>query len=112
MNMFLRKWFVCFTFILLSSFVFASEPYRIIAIMENERLLEAEPDIQLTQFFASKDPAVRARAVLAAARIGNKAVLPQMQSMSSDPDVQVRKMVAFAAGQIRAKEGLPLVAAL
>jgi len=94
-------------FLLLQSIpAFSVEPYRIIAIMENERLVSAEPDIQLTQFFTSPNPAIRARAILAAARIGNKSVLSVLQGCVSDSSSTVRKQVAFALGQIRAKEGL------
>lgn len=99
-------------FLLLCSVAFSAEPYRIIAIMENERLLEAEPNIKLIDFFASSDPVIRARAVLAAARIGNPAVLKNMQSMLSDKDPVVRRWTAFAVGQIRSKEGLPILASM
>jgi len=86
----------------------SSEPYRIIAILENERLLEAEPDIHLTQFFSSEDADLRARAILAAARIGNRSVLSLLGSCVNDGSVNVRKEVAFALGQIRSKEGLSI----
>ncbi|HSP06446.1 MAG TPA: HEAT repeat domain-containing protein, partial [Acidobacteriota bacterium] len=83
-----------------------------IAILENERMLEAEPAVRLSAFFKSKDPAVRARAALAAGRIGNKAVIPDLKMLAEDRDTEVRKMTAFALGQIRAREGLETVAAL
>lgn len=91
---------------------FAEQPYRIIAIMENERLLEAETDIKLVAFLKSQDPQVRIRAIMAAARIGNPAVLPAMQTLATDSDPEVRQMVAFALGQIRSKQGLSMVSAL
>src|SRR5262249_48636120 len=43
---------------------------------------------------------------LAAARIGNKAVLPDLPT--KDPDMQTRKYVAFAVGQIKERDGIPL----
>ena len=92
--------------LLMASPAFSAEPYRIIAIMENERLLSAEPDIQLIRFFTSADPEIRARAILAAARIGNKSVLPELRSCIHDSSAAVRRQVAFAIGQIRSKEGL------
>jgi hypothetical protein len=76
-----------------ASFSYATEPYRVIAIMENERLLEAEPNIKLTDFFKSTDPAIRRRAILAAARIGNKVVIPELTPLGNDKDVEVRRMV-------------------
>jgi cyclophilin family peptidyl-prolyl cis-trans isomerase/HEAT repeat protein len=91
---------------------FAAGPSRIIAIMENERLLEAEPNIKLVDFFQSQDPAIRARAVLAAARIGNGDVLPAMRPLLTDQDPEVRRLVSFALGQIRSKEGLAMAAVL
>ena len=99
-------------FFCMGPLLFHRNRIAIIAIMENERLLEAEPNIKLVDFFTSSDPAIRARAVLAAARIGNPAVLKNMQGMPSDNDPMVRRWAAFAIGQIRSKEGLPILAAL
>lgn len=91
----------------------ASEnPFRMIAILENERMLQAEPAFRLADYFLSKDDAVRARAVLAAGRIGNKAILNDLRREAADSSVEVRKMSAFALGQIRAREGLPTVTQL
>ena len=59
----------------LASTVEAEGPYRMIAILENERMLQAEPDIHLAGYFDSNDAKVRSRAVLAAGRIGNPAIL-------------------------------------
>lgn len=97
---------VLFLALLMSAACFASEPYRVIAIMENERLLEAEPAVTLVSFFHSPNAKIRERAVLAAAHIGNKAVLSDLVPLTKDKSVDVRKMVAFALGQIRSKEGL------
>lgn len=74
--------------------------------MENERLLEREPNVKLVSFFHSPDAKIRSRTVLAAARIGNKKVLSALTALASDKSVEVRKMVAFALGQIRSKDGL------
>ena len=92
-------------FLFSSSGAFCS-PYRAIAILENERRLRAEPDISLLSYFDSNDPKIRARAILAAARIGNKAALVPLHAHLTDSDANVRRYVAFALGQIRAKEGL------
>jgi cyclophilin family peptidyl-prolyl cis-trans isomerase/HEAT repeat protein len=93
-------------FTLLAFICFAENPYRIIAIMENERMLEAEPNIQLSSFFNSPDAKIRSRAVLAAGRIGNPAILPTLQKLIKDSDSQVRCEVAFALGQIKSRKGL------
>lgn len=97
-----------FFLLLLCQICLANEPYRIIAILENERALTVEPDGKLVSFFHSPDAAIRVRAILAAARIGNKAVIPDLNLPSSDKNVEVRKMVAFCLGQIRSKDGLKL----
>jgi cyclophilin family peptidyl-prolyl cis-trans isomerase/HEAT repeat protein len=92
--------------------VFAQEPFRTIAILENERMLEAEPDIRLADYFQSTSEPVRIRAVLAAARIGNASILSDLQILEQDKSAEVRKHLAFAVGQIRSKKGLRLAAAL
>lgn len=55
---------------------------------------------QLQRFLDDNDPVVRARALLALARIGNNAALPQITDALSDPkgDDGVRAMAAFALG--------------
>lgn len=95
-------------FILVTSVVHAENAYRMIAILENERMMQAEPDIHLTGYLSSPDAKIRSRAVLAAARIGNPAILSALQSLIQDPDPQVRREVAFALGQIKSRKGLPL----
>ena len=89
-----------------------ADDFRMISILENERMVEAEPDIRLVTFFQSKDPAIRARSILASGRIGNKAVIAELCPHAIDKDLEVRKMTAFALGQIRAKEGLSCLPAL
>lgn len=86
--------------------------FRMIAILEDQRMLQAEPAFRLADYFLSKDESVRARAVLAAGRIGNRAILTDLRREAADTSVEVRKMSAFALGQIRAREGLPTVAQL
>jgi len=93
--------------LLLTQSVLAADAFRTIAILENERMFQAEPNVSLSDFFRNSSPAVRARAALAAARIGNEIILPQLETISNDSSVEVRKMVAFAFGQIRSKNGLP-----
>ncbi len=97
-----------FLFILFTVICYADPSYRMIAILENERKLEAQPDVKLITFFKSKDPDIRSRAVLAAGRIGNPAVLPALQALLKDSSLDVRAEVAFALGQIRSRKGLPL----
>lgn len=102
-----KKLLSTFLFILFTVICYADPPYRRIAILENERKLEAEPDVKLVMFFKSKDPEVRRRAVLAAGRIGNPSVLPALQALLKDSSLDVRAEVAFALGQIRSRKGLP-----
>ena len=105
--------FLLVFFLAFPVFLFAAgNDLRTIAILENERMLDAEPDVRLVTFFQSKDPAIRARSILASGRIGNKAVIGDLCRHASDPDLEVRKMTAFALGQIRAKEGFACLPAL
>ena len=99
-------------FILFAFLIHADSPYRIIAILENERKLEAEPDVKLSSFFKSKDVNIRSRAILAAGRIGNPAILPALQPLEKDSNTEVRTELAFALGQIRSRKGLPMAIAL
>ncbi len=99
-------------FVLFASTAEAESSYRMIAILENERMLQAEPDIHLAGYFDSNDAKIRSRAVLAAGRIGNPAILSSLQSLIKDPDPVVRREVAFALGQIKSRKGLPLTFAL
>jgi HEAT repeat protein/cyclophilin family peptidyl-prolyl cis-trans isomerase len=92
--------------LLLVQNVFASDAFRTIAILENERMLVCAPNTQLADFFKNPSADVRARAVIAAARIGDKATLPAISKLVNDSNPHVRESVAFALGQIRAKEGL------
>jgi cyclophilin family peptidyl-prolyl cis-trans isomerase/HEAT repeat protein len=98
--------------ILVAFLSYADSPYRIIAILENERKLEAEPAVKLISFFKSKDANIRSRALLAAGRIGNPAILPALQSLAKDSSSVVRAELAFALGQIRSRKALPLAIAL
>jgi cyclophilin family peptidyl-prolyl cis-trans isomerase/HEAT repeat protein len=100
---------VTFLFLILAVACYAENPNRIIAIMENERMLEAEPNVQLSNFFSSPDAKIRSRAVLASGRIGNPAILPALQKLIKDPDPQVRYEVAFSLGQIKSRKGLSQV---
>jgi HEAT repeat protein/cyclophilin family peptidyl-prolyl cis-trans isomerase len=106
------KILLCVLFILLAFLSYAEPPYRIIAILENERKLEAAPDVKLSSFFKSKDESIRSRATLAAGRIGNPSIIPALQPLVKDSSVSVREEVAFALGQIRSRKGLPLAIAL
>ncbi|MCI0416907.1 HEAT repeat domain-containing protein [bacterium] len=96
----------------LASSAFSNDSLRIIAILENERMLEAEPDIKLADYFRFPSEQIRIRALLAAARIGNQAILPFLEPLLEDKNANVRKYVAFAIGQIRSKNGLLFAARL
>ena len=85
----------------------ADDPFHTIAILENERKIHAAPNIHLAQYIRSEVKSIRIRAILAAARIGNPALLPELESVVSDTDPTVRKYIAFALGQIRSKKSLP-----
>ncbi len=108
----MKKTVCTLVFILLSFLCYADSPNRIIAILENERKLEAEPDVKLSSFFKSKDVSIRSRAVLAAGRIGNPAILTALQPLEKDSNTEVRTELAFALGQIRSRKGLPMAIAL
>jgi len=99
-------------FILFAFLSYAESPYRLIAILENVRKLEAEPDVKLSSFFKSKDANIRSRAILAAGRIGNPAILPALLSFAKDSSADVRAELAFALGQIRSRKGMPVAIAL
>lgn len=82
---------------------------RTIAILENERVLKPAGGQELAKFFESGDPLIRARAVLAAARVGSASAIRPLTPLASDPVVEVRRNCAFALGQIRSKAGVPLL---
>ena len=85
---------------------------RLISILENERRLEAEPDLKLVDYFQSDSQEVRLRAILAAARIGNPDVLESLQPLGRDQQVSIRVAVAFALGQIKSKKGMAVAVPL
>jgi cyclophilin family peptidyl-prolyl cis-trans isomerase/HEAT repeat protein len=84
----------------------ASDPLRVLAILENERVIEGEPGWNLREYLNSTDPVVQQRAVLAAARIGNDRILPDLQPLLKAQSRTVRMYMAFALGQIRSKDGI------
>lgn len=90
----------------------SADDIRMIAILENERSLQKEPDIHLSRFFHHENAHVRARSLLAAGRIGDPRILPGVIQAIGDRDPVVRRNVAFALGQIGSKEGLSAVAQL
>ena len=72
---------------------------------EDERRWEAS---DLGKLLADASPAVRARAALAAGRIGDEgAVTPLSGLLNSDRDETVREVAAFALGEIEAEAGAP-----
>ena len=106
------KLFSFLLFLLSATYCFGTEPFRTIAILENERMLEAEPDIKLRDYLQHSLDPVRIRALLAIARIGNPLTLAALQPLAGDKNVEIRKHVAFAVGQIRSKDGLYLATIL
>ncbi len=92
-------------FVLFAFLTYADSPNHIIAILENERKLDAEPDVKLSSFFKSKDASIRSRAILAAGRIGNPAILTALQPLEKDPNTEVRIELALHWGRfVRAKD--------
>src|SRR5260370_36234628 len=58
-------------------------------------------DDKLRSLLADKDPKVRKRAALAAGRIGEeRAVLPLIDLLKNDTDLDAQQMAAFALGEI------------
>ena len=63
-------------------------------------------DDQLKELLTNSDPKIRARAALAAGRIGDETAVPVLtESLMQDKDQAVREMVAFALGEIEAPGG-------
>ncbi|MFL6231129.1 MAG: peptidylprolyl isomerase [Pyrinomonadaceae bacterium] len=77
---------------------------------EDERRWDMD---DLGALFSDPSPTVRARAVLAAGRIGDPRAVPSLVPvMQSDRDVSVRAMAAFALGEIEAvRDATALIAA-
>jgi cyclophilin family peptidyl-prolyl cis-trans isomerase/HEAT repeat protein len=76
------------------------------------QILQAEDerrwDESLSKLLLDPNAAIRARAALAAGRIGNdQAVTPLSSLLKDDKDESVRTMAAFAIGEIEAASGAP-----
>ena len=74
------------------------------------QILQAEDerrwDNTLSALLTDKNPRVRARAALAAGRIGNEQAIPALSSLlQDDKDQSVRAMAAFAIGEIESAAG-------
>jgi cyclophilin family peptidyl-prolyl cis-trans isomerase/HEAT repeat protein len=78
----------------------AASPMRAIAIAEDQRRFDAE----LRRYLSHRDPAVRARAVLAVGRLQDSTSAPSLLPLLADPVVAVRREAAFALGQIGRRE--------
>jgi cyclophilin family peptidyl-prolyl cis-trans isomerase/HEAT repeat protein len=79
----------------------ARSPMRAIAIAEDQRRWA---DGELRRYLAHRDPAVRARAVLAVGRLQDSTSAPALLPLLADPAVAVRREAAFALGQIGRRE--------
>jgi cyclophilin family peptidyl-prolyl cis-trans isomerase/HEAT repeat protein len=67
-------------------------------------------DETLEALIAHKDAAIRARAALAAGRIGDDAAIPTLsQLLEKDPSVSVREKAAFAIGEIESIKGADII---
>jgi cyclophilin family peptidyl-prolyl cis-trans isomerase/HEAT repeat protein len=62
---------------------------------------ERRYDKTIADLLTNPNPVIRARAALAAGRIGDEgAVAPLLNLLEKDPDIEVREMAAFALGEI------------
>ena len=84
-------------------------PLRAIAIAEDERRWS---DRVLKDFLAHRDPAVRARAVLAVGRLQDSTTVPDVLPLLRDPSARVRAEAVFALGQIGHRAARPALEAL
>ncbi len=91
--------------ILLPLFAYADSPYRLIAILENERKLETEPDVNLLPSSNQKmqHQGLRRTCCRSNWKSGNS-VSPA--AVAERFKHRVRAEVAFALGQIRSRKGL------
>lgn len=72
-----------------------------ILVLEDSRSLGGG---SIQAFLRQEDPAVRRRAALAAGRIGDELVLPELIPRLQDPEVEVRRATAFALGLLASSE--------
>ena len=85
-------------------------PRRSISTAILVRIIRAEDerrwDGDLLSLLTNRDPAVRARAALAAGRIGNEGSLAELSNiLGHDKDQAVREMAAFAIGEVESLSG-------
>ncbi|HJX92036.1 MAG TPA: peptidylprolyl isomerase [Pyrinomonadaceae bacterium] len=85
-------------------------PRRSISTAILVRIIRAEDerrwDGDLLSLLTNRDPAIRARAALAAGRIGNEGSLAELSNIfSHDKDQDVREMAAFAIGEVESLSG-------
>jgi HEAT repeat protein len=86
----------------------ASGPMRDIAIAEDQRRVS---DGVIEKALLSRDPAVRARAARALARIQDSTSIAPLVAACRDSDAEVRREVVFALGEVAiAHPGSPLLA--
>ncbi|HEX3084944.1 MAG TPA: peptidylprolyl isomerase [Pyrinomonadaceae bacterium] len=90
----------------------AFPPTTLLTIIRHED--ERRWDDQLQEMLTNSDPRIRARAALAAGRIGDEKAVPVLsEALLQDRDNSVREMAAFALGEIEAPGGaFALVTAL
>ena len=88
--------------------MFAAAAAAQVPLQTGIRILYAEDarsfNSDLVKFLASKSAAVRARAALAAGRIGRKDAIPALTKLLSDKDEKVRLNAAFALGEIESSD--------
>ena len=80
-----------------------ADPAIEILVREDRRVTE---DGYLVSQLGSEDPRIRSRAALALGRIGDPATAAALGGVN-DPDVSVRRMVAFALGEIADSAAVP-----
>ena len=99
------------TLIILSLAAFLSNVAVVFSQVPSEsavRILAAEDarsfNSELITLMRSKDAAIRARAALAAGRIGRKEAIPHLAALTKDPNENVRATATFALGEIESTE--------
>ena len=80
-----------------------------IAILKSEDARRYDKTIEA--LLADPNPAIRARAAMAAGRIGDEAAVPPLVRLLKDPSMRVRETAAFAIGEIESVTAADAIAA-